>query len=212
MDVSFVILKRYRAYFFGLLVLAVTLSTAAETPTQTRQRLLFIAEEQLKSTLDDRPQRMMEFSFPVSIPAENQSLTGQLNVLVEEGWLDRTQGVGSYEAKTGDRRVTRQGAINSYQITSKGRQFYVTELGFEFARSQFVAMDAIEMLEQVDGRWQARVHFSWRFKDVQPWLWAPPFDQLKHIRQLRRDDRPALSGTAILAWQNQGWRLINLDL
>ncbi len=182
------------------------------TPTKARQKMYLIAENVLQDELQGRSVFMMPLSFPVRIQNRPSHILSRLTVLEEEGWLTVSKSVDTQSLNDqGIEKIKASGQLE-FTLTPLGRDFYVSEMGFHFGYVNFLGVEIANLPTSSDEVIQSTVTYRWQITEPQEWIWAPAFDTIPFIRQVRADQDSVFYSTATLVKHEDAWMLMDSGL
>lgn len=197
-----------KTVFFSLLLLILpTLSFGYGSNGHARQQLRLIAIRLIETQLTPAA---MQFNMPVLpttlVDGEQDRLIAQLDVLVDEGLLDRQAMIATDKVLTPDGLMTRNIAAHRYD-----RPLMIQQTPIRFGHAQLARTGEIRVTSSATEATQAEVHFQWYADQLAEWLWAPAFDQELRLDRLKTSPEQPLFGVATLVWQDQQWQLSQLE-
>lgn len=172
------------------------------------QQLRLLASELILPMLNRQALTVSVPDLPyVILDTEPQALRRQLDVLVDEGLLEREAVVAEQRELTAQGWVTRNTAGVQYLPVAG-----VLQPTIRYGEARLLRLGEITLDPQPDGKTQARINFNWQVDDLREWVWAPVFDRDARLNRIKASEETSIPGSATLAWdtQEQAWRLTEL--
>lgn len=172
------------------------------------QQLRLLASDLIQPVLNRQALTISVPDLPyVILDTEPQALRRQLDVLVDEGLLEREAVVAE------QRELTAQGWVSR---TTAGVQYLpvpgVLEPTIRYGDAKLTRLGEITLDPQPDGDTRAIISFGWQVENLAEWVWAPVFDGNARLNQIKASQQTPIPGSAILMWdpQEQRWELSEL--
>ncbi|WP_028669650.1 hypothetical protein [Saccharospirillum impatiens] len=172
------------------------------------QQLRLLASELIPPVLNSQALTVRVPELPyVILDTESQAFRRQLDVLVDEGMLEREAVVAEQRELTSQGWVTRNTAGVQYLPVTGQLQPTI-----RYGDAVLLRLGEITLDPQTGGDTQARISFSWQVDDLKEWVWAPVFDGDDRLNQIKASQESPIPGSANLVWDPQGqiWRLNGL--
>ncbi len=172
------------------------------------QQLRLLASELIQPMLNRQALTVSVPDLPfVILNTEPQALRRQLDILVDEGLLEREAVVAEQRELTAQGWVTRNTAGVQYLPVAG-----VFQPTIRYGEATLLRLGEITLDPQPDGETQARISFNWQVNNLTEWVWAPVFDRDVRLNRIKASEETPIPGSATLAWdpQEQAWRLTEL--
>lgn len=173
------------------------------------QQLRLLASEWIQPVLSRHALTVSVPELPyVILDTEPQALRRQLDVLVDEGLLEREAVVAE------QRELTAQGWVLR---TTAGVQYLpvagVLEPTSRYGEAELVRLGEITLDPKSEGDTEAVISFNWQVKNLAEWVWAPVFDGDLRLNRIKASQQTSIPGSAILKWNplEQRWELSGLE-
>ncbi len=167
-----------------------------------RQRLSLIFLEQLNSYVNSHPVTINLEQFPVTLNdvPESQTAIALFEVLVEEGLLVKSMSA----SEIGQNNLLFTQTL-SYErsANSEVKDFIVGQISVE----QITRLTWL--VDKTEPETTYEVHFTWRFKQPAPWVWAPVLSSNEGLNFLKTAMSTSKASSAQFIWQNDRWQLLN---
>jgi hypothetical protein len=173
------------------------------------QQLRLLAAELIQPVLNRQALAISVPTLPhVILDTEPQQLKRQLDVLVDEGLLDRESVVAEQRELTSQGWVTRTTAGARYRSTPG-----VLSPQVYYGSARLVRLGEVTLDPQSDGATVATISFNWSANVLAEWVWAPVFNADKRLNQIKNSPQEPIVGSAQLEWQvqEQRWDLVSLQ-
>jgi hypothetical protein len=173
------------------------------------QQLRLLAAELIQPVLNRQALAISVPTLPhVILDTEPQQLKRQLDVLVDEGLLDRESVVAEQRELTSQGWVTRTTAGVRYRSTPG-----VLSPQVYYGSARLVRLGEVTLDPQSDGATVATISFNWSANVLAEWVWAPVFNADKRLNQIKNSPQEPIFGSAQLEWQvqEQRWDLVSLQ-
>lgn len=173
------------------------------------QQLRLLAADLIQPVLNRQALTISVPELPfVILDNEPQALRRQLDVLVDEGLLERESIVAEQRELSAQGWVTRNTAGVQYLPVAG-----VLRPTIRYGEAELVRLGEIALDPQPEGDTRARIHFSWQVEDLAEWVWAPVFDRDTGLSRIKASEQTPIAGLASLRWdtRQQRWMLVNLE-
>lgn len=172
------------------------------------QQLRLLASDLIQPVLNRRALTISVPDLPyVILDTEPQALRRQLDVLVDEGLLEREAVVAEQRELTPQGWVTRSTAGVQY-LSVPG----VLQPTIRYGEAELTRLGEITLDPQPDGGTRAIISFGWQVENLAEWVWAPVFDDDARLNQIKASQQTPIPGSVVLVWdpQEQRWELSEL--
>ncbi|MEX2365832.1 MAG: hypothetical protein WD601_04460 [Pseudohongiellaceae bacterium] len=172
------------------------------------QQLRLLASELIQPLLNRQTLTVSVPDLPhVILDTEPQALRRQLDVLVDEGLLEREAVVAEQRELTAQGWVTRNTSGVQY-LPVPG----VLQPAIRYGEAKLLRLGEITLDPQPNGATQAQISFNWQVDNLAEWVWAPVFDRDAGLNRIKASQQAPIRGSATLVWDPLGkaWRLTEL--